>query len=284
MIYTPKTYNGEHYTEIFSEILFANDTVDKSLVRVIDGIKNKQTVTTLSGDLPIQAYQVTPNAPSDTLVFSDATLEPIKQMVYTEFTMEDLRSTWFAQNMRAGAANLEAPDFLSAIEGYAKLKVGQSIEKAYWLSVIAKLDAANTGVELTGAAITAANVTTAFADVFAAMKNEVLASSEALIYADQSVRKAILQANANAVYRDIFTVSGSEIAYLGVPVAFVPTNGVMLAGRRSDFVLGTDLTADFGTFQVEKLQANSDKMFLKGVFSLDAAVCVPTQKVLRKVA
>lgn len=284
MIYTPNLYKGEHFSEIFTEILHANNTVNDGLVRVIDDIKYEQPVTSLAGELELKPYVAGKKAATDTgsesLAFSDVLIKPAKFEAYAEFEMDAIRSTRFSRSMASGAANIQSSEFETAIRSLATPKLGLSVENKFWSLVKPKLTGA---VTLTGAAITASNVTTAFADIYASLDSAVLNSGEARIYAGHSVKQAIMQANVNAAYRDIFSVVNGQIFYLGIPVVFAKID-YMTAGRWSDYVLGTDLTSDFAFVQVDKVQANSDTIFMRAVLSLDAAVLIPEQKVVRLVA
>lgn len=282
MNYSPKIWTGTFFGQIFSEAIYANNTVDKALVRVLDNIKYKQNVTSLTGDLVVQNYAITPTSAGQ-LTFSDASIEPVKKHVYHEFEMDSLRSTRFSSDMKSGAANMESNEFLKAVLEYAVPRVGKAIEKDFWTLLVTKLQAASDEIAVAGATLTPANIIAEMEKVYAAMPGEILEGSDAKIYAPHAVKQMIKVANLNQTYRDIFTVAGEDIAYLGVPVEFVPlAANTLIAGRSTDLIMGTDLMSDFGQFEVNKVQANSDQMFLKATFSLDAAVCVANQKVLYK--
>lgn len=282
MNYTPKAWENNTLGPIFSEMLYANNTVSKSLVRVLENIKYKQTVTSISGALVVQPYAVTPVSGGQ-ITFGDTTIQPVKSHIYHEFEMDSLRSTRFGADMKSGAANMESNEFLKAVLDFAIPKVGKAIEASFWASLIAKIAAATDEIAILGVALTAGNIVAEMAKVYAAMPGEILDGNEGKIYAPHGVKQLIKQANLNQTYRDIFMVNADSIQYLGVDVEFAPLPAnTLVAGRSSDLILGTDLASDFGSLEVNKVQANSDLMFIKGTFSLDAAVCVTAQKVLYK--
>lgn len=240
-------------------------------------------VTSITGDLVVQDYAVTPTTGGGNITFGDATIRPVKKHVYEEFNMQGMLNTRFSADMKSGAANMESNEFLKAVLEYAVPRVGKAIETSYWNLLVTKLNAASDEIAVAGATLTAANVIDEMEKVYAAMPGQILEGTEAKIYAPHAVKQMIKVANLNQTYRDIFTVVGDQISYLGVPVEFVPlAANTIVAGRSSDLILGTDLLSDFGAFEVNKVQANSDQMFLKATFSLDAAVCVTNQKVLYK--
>ena len=97
--YSPKTWTGPHFQEIFSEAIYSNKTLDKNLVRVIEGIKSEQYVTSLTGAPVVQPYAVTPSTPLGGLTFSDTLIKPVKQMVHDRFDMNDFLATRFNADM-----------------------------------------------------------------------------------------------------------------------------------------------------------------------------------------
>ncbi|KUG07422.1 hypothetical protein [Solirubrum puertoriconensis] len=280
MNYTPQTWENNTLGPIFSEMLYANDTVAKSLVRVLENIKHKQTVTTLGGDLTDQPYAVNPVSAGN-LNFADAVIEPEVRQVVHKFDMFALRGTRFGADMKSGAAQMESSEFLKAVLEFAIPKVGKAIERRFWTSLVAKLEAAASEIGVAGVALTASNIVAEFEKIYSAMPGETL--SEAKIYAPENAKQLIKVANLKQTYRDIFSVSADKVEYLGVPVEFVPLPAnTIVAGRSTDLILGTDLAADFAKLEVGKVDNIGDEMFLKATYSLGAAVCVPNQKVLYK--
>lgn len=283
MNYIPSLWANTTLGPIFTEMLYANNTVSKNLVRVLENIKFKQVVTSISGDLVVQPYAVNPVS-AGALTFADTEIEPVKSHVFHTFTMDALRSTRFGRDMKSGAANIESNEFLQAVLDYAIPRVGKAIEADFWGKMIDVLDAAST-VSINASTLTSSNIVAEMQKIYEAIPGEILEGSEGKIYAPHGVKQLIKVANLKQAYRDIFSVDGDSVAYLGVPVEFVPlAANTMVAGRSTDLILGTDLASDFGSFEVGKVNNTGDEMFIKATFSLDAAVCIPGQKVLYKAA
>lgn len=283
MNYTPKVWENSTLGPIFSEILYANNTINGGYVRILDNIKYKQIVTSISGSMAIQDYAVSP-VTAGSITFSDTVIEPLKKHFFHTFEMDTLRSSRFGAGMPSGAANMESNEFLKTVLEFAVPNIGKEIEKGYWATLTTKLAAATNEIAVAGVILTSGNIAGQIQRVFEAIPGEVIASSEAAIYAPASAYSLIKVANVSATYRDIFTVTGTDVDYLGVPVRFVPlAANTIIAGRASDLILGTDLAADFAQLEVGKDNPSSDLMYLKLTFSLDAAVCVTNQKVLYKV-
>jgi len=284
MQYTPNLYTGKHFSQIFSEIVYSTKTLEKNLVRLMDNVKWEQHVTTMGGDLTVQPYKsrLAETDSQGTIEFSDVTVKPVKSMVYKEFTLEDLRGTRFTEDMKAGAANLESNEFLSAVLAYMQPKIALGAEKSFWAAIKTELnDVASVATKLTGVALTQDNIDEEITKVYNAIDDEILINGDVVIYADYSIKKLIVNNNTSQAYRDKFIVNADSVSYQGVTIEFLPLGAnTMIAGRSSDFVWATDLAADMGSLQVEKVQANSDVIFFKGVFTQDQAVIIPEQKVI----
>jgi hypothetical protein len=281
--YNPKVWVGPQFEEIFSEVLYANNTVDKGLVRFLQNIKSSTQLTTLGGAPVVQNYALTPSTPQGNLNFSDVTLAPVKRMVHDRFDMNQMLNTQFSEDMPAGAANMNSPKYLKAVEAYLIPRISKAIEAAFWQLITDSLGAATTNIDRVGAVLTASNILDEIKAIYAAIPGEVLATGEAKMYLPMAAKQLVLIANSDRTYRDLLTVNGESISYLDCPIEFVPVAAnTIVAGRASDFIWGTDLLSDEGSLEVNKVTNESDEMFYKLVFTLGAAVCVPTQKVLSK--
>ncbi|GAB2542370.1 hypothetical protein [Rufibacter soli] len=319
MEYNPKVFEGEHAQEIFSEVIHRNNTVEKNLVRVMDNIKNKTTVTSIEGEIPYSEYkedirEADLDNYADSIKLEDSTVQPVKLMALTTFTMDDLRNSRFAKDMSAGAANITSNEFEQAVLTHAIPRLGKSFEKIFWNSITATtkatiaadatipatqkawaqaqpagfLDGVIASMIVTkkiqavaGGANSVATLATEYGKVFSAIPSELFDSADLVIFAPLADKQAILQANASQTYRDIFTVAGDSFAYLGTKIEFVPIPaGMRLSGRSQDIILATDLLSDINTLEIGKVNNVGDKMFLKQVCTLDATVVVPSQKQL----
>lgn len=270
MEYNPKVFEGEHAQEIFSEVIHRNNTVEKSLVRVMDDIKNEIVVTSIEGEIPFGAYKEKLREAdlanySDSVKFGDSKINPVKLMAFTTFTMDELRNSRFARDMAAGAANITSNEFEQAVLGHCIPRLGKSYERTFWNSItqaskdaiaadvdisakakawaaaqpagqvngiIARMILSKQVIEGSGTANTVEALHTEYGALFALIPSEVFESPDLVIYASHADKQRILQANANQQYRDIFTVAGERFEYLGVPIEFVPVpSNVKLAGR-----------------------------------------------------
>ena len=256
---------------------------------------------------------------TDTLKFADFTVNPKKIMALTTFGMDDLRNSRFSKDMAAGAANITSNEFEQAVLGHCIPRLGKSFERTFYNSVtqatkdavaadavsgytagekalvaslpVGKVDGllvqiivSKLGVKVAGAAKTVANLQAEYNKLFTAIPSELIGSADLRIFASYADLQLIMQANAAQQYRDIFVVNGMEASYLGVKIEFVPIpSNVMFAGNAGasgSFILATDLLSDVATLEIGKVNNYGDRMFLKQVCTLDAAIAIPTQKVL----
>lgn len=270
MEYNPKVFEGEHAQEIFSEVIHRNNTVEKSLVRVMDDIKNEIVVTSIEGEIPFSDYKEDLRETdlenyADTIKIGDSKIRPVKIMAFTTFKMDELRNSRFARDMQQGAANITSNEFEQAVLGHCIPRLGKSFERLFWVGITAASKAAIAAdaaipakqkawaaaqtagkvdgiitrmilskqvIEGSGSANTVEALATEYGKLFALIPSEVFEQTDLVIYAPHADKQKILQANANQTYRDIFTVAGDNFAYLGVKIEFVPLpSNMKMAGR-----------------------------------------------------
>ncbi len=281
MVYAPKKFAGKHAQDIISLVIHANRTVSKKLVRVLDNIKNEQYVTTISGDVPWRDYQediseddLDTFAADSTLAFADATVKPEKIMAMDKFAMDDLRSSRFAEDMKAGAANITSNEFEQAVISYLTPKLGKSYEKRYYLGITAAIktaiaassapaaqkawaaaqtagktcgvvarliyagivDAAATVINVVGTTVTAANIVAEYKKIHLALPTEVAGKST--LFVPEGDFALILQANDDQTVRDKFTVSGDDMETATVKYLGMKIEFVPITGMRFAGIAG----------------------------------------------
>lgn len=140
-------------------------------------------------------------------------------------------------------------------------------------------------IKVVGTTITASNIDSQYALVYAAIPSVLLKAAnvrETKIFAPESHLQLINIFNNAQLYRDTFTTDGAGgYYYLGVKIEFVPlAENVMIAGRYSNLIWGTDLTADYGMIEVNRVALNADKRFFKAVYTMGATAVNQAQMVL----
>lgn len=238
--YAPKVFSGPHSQDIISLIIHGNRTVGKNLIRFLTNIKNEETITTLSGDIPWIAYQediketdLDGLTSQNSLKFSDRTVNPKKIMAIDKFKMDDLRNSRFSEDMLAGAANITSNKFEQTVITYVEPRLGKNFEKLIWGGVSAadKTKIAGSANVTTGQkAWAAAQPTTQVSGLFATALTA--AADDADAKPIEVVGTTVTSANIAAEYKKIHTALPTEVA--GKSTLFVPEGDFALILQAND--------------------------------------------------
>jgi len=130
-------------------------------------------------------------------------------------------------------------------------------------------------IKVAGTAITASNIATEYAKVYAAILPKLLQPNYAAsvgMFVPHSHLQLINTYNTNATYRDLFQVSNGEYYYNNVKINFVPlAENCIIAGNGMDLVWGCDVTTPDAMVKIDFLSANSEDMFIKAPYTQQAA-------------
>lgn len=154
--------------------------------------------------------------------------------------------------------------------------------------VVAKMiynnGALGTRVKVLGTTISATNVQTEYAKVYAAIPAVVLAQTEKpYLYAPYSHKQFINIFNVSATYRDLFSVDikADKYFYNGLEIKFVPVpENCIIAALPSNLIWCTDLVADINKMEINKIANNREDMFVKHIFTIAAHVARQANNVL----
>lgn len=154
--------------------------------------------------------------------------------------------------------------------------------------VVAKMiynnGALGTRVKVAGTTISATNVQTEYAKVYAAIPAVVLAQTEKpYLYAPYSHKQFINIFNVSATYRDLFSVDikADKYFYNGIEIKFVPVpENCIIAALPSNLIWCTDLVADINKMEINKIANNREDMFVKHIFTIAAHVARQANNVL----
>lgn len=140
-------------------------------------------------------------------------------------------------------------------------------------------------IKVVGTTIDASNIGTEYSTLYASIPAVLLNSAnfgELRIFAPESHAQLIRVFNLSQTYRDTFFIDNAgNYFFLGIKIEFVPLpENTMIAGRRTDLIWGTDLTADYGMIKIDVVANNADTRFFKGVFTQGATAVSQAQKVL----
>jgi hypothetical protein len=202
------TYTGaeiptDFKQEVIAEILFRNDTVEKGLVAFETGIKAGRVITENINSVTMQAWSVNPTGSEvGDIGLEDTVVTPVKVEFIDKFTPDDLRSTRFNRDMKAGAINDVSDEFNRLVlNGIAPL-ISLDAENKFWNGATA---ATKTAVAALTAGVGQTSVGAAEKTLVAAMPTTLFDSLTAkIIYNKGAVGKRIKVAGA--------TLSSTNIA------------------------------------------------------------------------
>lgn len=263
----------------------------------------------------------------NTLKVGDRVVNPSKIMAFDTWKFDALRKSRWGAGMAAGAENITSQEYITALTGYLAPRMGKSFEKLQYrnvtaatkvsiaagaatatqkayiasltagdfdgfiASIIKATDESPAAVvqPVVGTTVNASTIAAEYAKIFALIDPAELEEGNVRILAPLSDFQLILQANTNATYKNIFTVTGeganAMVMYnVVVPVEFVNLPAtVRIAGRmgeEGDFIFATDLKSDDTTFKAGPVNNMSDDMFFKMVATGDTTVLNVAKKVL----
>ena len=209
---TPVALNGIVDT-VIEEILFENKTISEGLVAFETGIKSGTTFTENVNSVTMQAWAVSPTT-AGTVGLTDVTITPIKVEYLMDFTPNDLRTTRFNRDMKAGAWNDVSDEFAKLILNGVAKNIAADAENKFW-------NGATASTKVSVAALTAGTLNT---EVGADEKILVAAMPTTLfdsiitrsIYNNGAVGKRI-KADGTAAITASTIVAQYAIAYALVP-------------------------------------------------------------------
>ncbi|MGD1842249.1 MAG: ubiquitin-activating E1 FCCH domain-containing protein [Thermonemataceae bacterium] len=133
--FSTNTFAGEFDpTEIIAALLLSADTLNRNLVSVDTGVKNKLTRREADTDIELQAWNEDfvgqAGNPSD----DEYTLEPVKYMYNQKWSFESLRTTWESEQMAPGTFNdyKGSPEMFNWLLNRISEKMAIAHEKLIW--------------------------------------------------------------------------------------------------------------------------------------------------------
>jgi hypothetical protein len=231
-----------------------------------------------------------------TLTLTEAILQPEEFQVNLDICKKTLHSSWEAEQMGYSAFDNLAPNFADFVLAHVAAKVADRTEKNIWSGSTATsgqfdgfatlLDAdANlpAGQDLTGAAITSANVLTELGAVADAIPTAVYGSEDLYIYAASDVIRAYTRAlggfqsggeGANGYENKGNNQALGSLFFDGIPVvpARGAADGTIIAAEKSNLFFGTGLLNDLNEVRVIDMAENDGSQNVRVVMRFTAGV------------
>jgi hypothetical protein len=267
------TYAGEARDKFISAALLSSTTIEGGGVEVRTQVKFKEVVRRLEID-GIVKNATCDFDPTSTLTMTERILQPEEFQVNLILCKKDYRSGWDSMSMGASAHDSMPPSFADYLVAYVAAKVAQKNEQNIWrgvnanvgefdgfvtkLTTDAALPAAN---EVTGIAITAANVIAELGKIVDAIPATLYGKEDLSIYIPQNVYRAYVRAlggfatggQGAAGYKDMGNNQKfGDLMFDGVSlfVANGLPNNVCIAAERSNLFFGTGILDDHAEVKV----------------------------------
>lgn len=267
------TYAGEHAGKYISAALLSSNTIENGGVEVKQNIKYKEVIKRLSTNDLLKDSTCDFTATSAITVV-ERVLEPKELQVNLQLCKADFRSDWEAISMGYSAFDNLPKTFQDYLLGHIVAKVAEANEVNIWqgatgttgefngfvtlLTTDASLPAAN---EVTGTAITAANVIAELGKIVDAIPASLYGKEDLAIYISQNIYRAYVRSlggfgssglGAAGVNAQGNNQSFGDLMFDGVKlfVANGLPNNTAIAAEKSNLYFGTGLLNDTNEVKV----------------------------------
>lgn len=290
------TYAGEFSGKYIAAALLSADTLDKGLITVMPNVKFKSVIQKAATDDIVKDASCDFQTDAGTLTLTEAILQPEEFQVNMDICKKDLHDSWEAEQMGFSAFDNLAPSFADFVIGHVASKVADRTEKNIWSGSTATsgqfdgfatlLDADTNlpaGQDLTGAAITSANVLDELGAVVDAIPTAVYGSDDLYIYAASDVVRAYTRAlggfqsggqGANGYENKGNNQSLGSLFFDGIPVVAIrgAAAGTIVAAEKSNLFFGTGLLNDLNEVRVIDMAENDGSQNVRIVMRFTAGV------------
>ena len=296
MTITSSSYAGEKAAGFIAASLLSANTLDKGGITIKPNVNYRQVMQKIAvGD-------VIADANCDFAATSDVTLTeryltPEEFQVNMELCKKDFESDWLSIEQGYSAFDTLPKSFAEYLISHVAAKVATKTELNIWNGdatnsgsydgLIALMDADSDVVDVTGAAITPANVIAELGAVIDAIPTTVYGSDNLSIYISSADARSYVRAQAALGYKDLYHVGQTAMDFEGVKlfVANGLNSGQMVAAEKDNLMFGTGLTSDFNEVKVIDLANIDGSQNVRVIMRFKAAVqfAIGSEIVLRQV-
>lgn len=250
------TYAGKDLEGFYSTALLTG--VTKESFKLIPNVKSTAKIAQLNlGDVVQDADCAFSGAGEGTLAQKTVEAHPFK--INLEYCQRTFETNYLSELMRPGSNGEAVP---ATIEEWLKneiaKKISDTLEKGAWkgstampsftteTGLEAKLLADTDVVDVVAGTLSKSNIISEIEKVYDAILPEVRQAEDLVIYMPYSAAAFYRQALAAASSETYYMQKHDELEFLGVKI--IPcgmSDDKMVAGRKSNFLLITDLVSDF---------------------------------------
>lgn len=290
------TYAGEKAAGFISAALLSAPTLDKGGITVKPNVKYKQVMQKLAvGD-------VIANASCDFTATSSVTLTeryltPEDFQVNLELCKKDFESDWLSIEQGFSSFDDLPKSFADYLIGHVAGKVAAKMEQNIWngananagefdgLVALATADA--DVIDVTGSAITSANIIAELGAVVDAIPATIYGNEGLSIYISQADARSYVRAQAALGYKDLYHVGQTAMDFEGIKlfVANGLNSGQMVAAEKDNLFFGTGLQSDMNEVKLIDLADIDGSQNVRVVMRFSAGVqyAIGSEIVLRTV-
>lgn len=265
------TYAGEKLQGFISAALLSANTIENGGVSVKPNVKFKAVIKSLATGTLI-ADDTCDFTDSSSVTLDERILEPETFQVNLQLCKDDFRSDWDAISMGYSAFDSLPPSFADYLVAHVAAKVAEEMESTIWGGTNATagqfdgfttLFAADGDViDVTGTAITAANVIEEMGKVVDAIPSAIYGKEDLKLYVSKNVMKAYVRAlggfsvaatsNAGTDNKGTQWYDNGALSFDGISIFMA--NGLadnkMVAAQTSNLYFGTGVLSDLNQVKV----------------------------------
>lgn len=273
--------------KLWKDLMFGSQTVEKNLVQVIPGQRNKTQLNRFyAATGKITAAVPTPTTPADALTKDEKSIQAAEIMFYDRFNPKSFNiDDVFLQSIGNSVSASAATVLLEAIRDRVTLLFNSDMDNLLWngdttsgnawLSpidgIIKLIDADTDVVSVTPAgAVTAANVVAIFQAILDATSQEVKQLGDATFVCPPAILDAYDEAARALDFKGANIYEAGRPMFAGYPIKTVvkiPANRIFFynagAGDMNEIKMATWADSDRFTVKIDRLQADSDEFFIK---------------------
>jgi hypothetical protein len=276
-----------YISNLFKDLLFGAETIEKGLVQVVPMAHNKINMDRFTASVQnLTVAAATPSTPASALTKDEKVLTMNEVMFYDEFNPKTFNvEPEYLRTIGPMVDAQAAQVLLSAIREKITESFNYDLEQLMWngdttsgdawLSPIdgwvKLIDADTTVNSVTPAgAVTASNVIAIFEAVINAVPNVVKEKGNVTIVTNHTIKHLYREAARALDYKGTNITEAVRDLYGGYPIVSVngiPANRIFAfnanSGESSELKVGVWSDADKYNVKIERLQANSDLFFIK---------------------
>ena len=265
------TYAGEFAGKYISAALLSGSTIDNGGITVKPNVKFKEVMKKVSSSGLI-ANASCDFADTGTITLTERILQPEEFQVNIELCKKDFRSDWEAIQMGYSSFDQLPPKFSDFLISHVAAKVAEKTEQNIWSGTDATagefdgfstlLAADSDVIDVTGSAITSANVIAELGKIVDAIPSSLYGQEDMYVYVSQNIARAYVRSlggfGASGLGANGVNSQGTQwwnngsLSFDGVKlfVANGLADDTAVAAEKSNLFFGTGLLSDHNEVKV----------------------------------